>query len=305
METVVSTTTENALNIVQSVVKRQVGYFFNYKDKFKELESYIDKLEHNRERLQHQVDIALRSGEKIENDVQHCLILMDEKIKNYKSYINDEFHAKTICSIGFFPKNFQLRYQLGRKATKMVEEIVGDELWKTSFDNVSYQECPSIDASLSNTGDESFASRTKTMEMIMKALQDSTVGMIGVYGPGGVGKTTLVKEIANKALEMKLFKIVIIANITGNPDFKKIQEQIAGMLGMKLEEESEIARVDRIRNRLKNEKENTLLSLMIFGVDWTLTKLGFLVMMMQANKKSMTCLILLPTMTYLILVIID
>ncbi|XP_052728349.1 uncharacterized protein LOC108328951 [Vigna angularis] len=261
MDTIVSTTTESALNITASMVKRQVGYYFNYKDKFKELESYIEKLEHNKERLQHQVDSALRSGEEIENDVQHCLTLIDEKIKEYKSCINDECHAKTICSIGFFPNNFRLRYQLGRKATKMVEEIIGDELWKTSFDNVSYQELPSIDATFSNNGYESFASRNKTMEMIMKALQDSTVGMIGVYGPGGVGKTTLLKEIANKAREKKLFKIVIIANITGNPDFKKIQEQIAGMLGMKLEEESEIARVDRIRKRLKNEKENTLIIL--------------------------------------------
>ncbi|WVZ05458.1 hypothetical protein V8G54_018804 [Vigna mungo] len=261
MDTIVSTTTESALNITGSLVKRQVGYFFNYKDKFKELESYIEKLEHNKERLQHQVDNALRSAGEIEKDVQRCLMFMDDKIKEYKSYINDECHAKTICSIGFFPNNFRLRYQLGRKATKMVKEIIGDELWKTSFDNVSYQEFPSIDATFLNTGYESFGSRTKTTAMIMKALQDSTVGLIGVYGPGGVGKTTLVKEIARKALEKKLFKIVIIANITGNPDLKKIQEQIAGMLGMKLEGESEIARVDRIRKRLKNEKENTLIIL--------------------------------------------
>ncbi|XP_022635602.1 uncharacterized protein LOC106758399 [Vigna radiata var. radiata] len=261
MDPVVSTATESALIITANVVKRQVGYFFNYKEKFKKLESYIEKLEHNKVRLQHQVDSALRSGEEIENDVQHCLKLMDEKIKEYKSYINDDCHAKTICSIGFFPNNFRLRYQLGRKATKMVEEITGGELWKTSFDNVSYQEFPSVDATFSNNGYESFASRTQTMEMIMKALQDSTVGLIGVYGPGGVGKTTLVKEIANKVREKNLFEIVIIANITGNPDFKKIQEQIAGMLGMQLEEESEIARVDRIRKRLKNEKENTLIIL--------------------------------------------
>ncbi|WVZ07781.1 hypothetical protein V8G54_021127 [Vigna mungo] len=261
MDPIVSTATESALNITASVVKRQVGYFFNYKDKIRELESYIEKLEHNKERLQHQVDNALWSAEEIEKDVQRCLTLMDDKIKEYKSYINNECHAKTICSFGFFPNNFRLRYQLGRKATKMVKEIIGDELWKTSFDNVSYQEFPSIDATFSNNGYESFGSRTKTMEMIMKALQDSTVGLIGVYGPGGVGKTTLVKEIARKALEKKLFKIVIIANITGNPDLKKIQEQIAGMLGMKLEGESEIARVDRIRKRLKNGKENTLIIL--------------------------------------------
>ncbi|XP_068488956.1 uncharacterized protein [Phaseolus vulgaris] len=274
MDTVVSTTIESTVKTVGRVVKRQVGYFFNYKDKFKELKSYIQKLEHNRERLQHQVDDALRNADEIENDVQGCLKLMDEKIKEYKSYIHNEYHAKTICSLGFFPNNFQLRYQLGREATKKVEEIIRDELWKKGFDNVSYQKGPSIDATFSNMGYESFPSRNTNMEMILKALEDSTVDMIGVHGPGGVGKTALVKEVAKIVQEKKLFKTVVIANISRNPDFKKIQGQIADMLGMRLEGESEIARVDRIRKRLKNEKENALIILDDLWDGLDLNKLG-------------------------------
>jgi len=275
MDAVVSTTTEGGLKIVGHVVKRQLGYFFSYKDKFKELEFYIEKLEHNKERLQHRVDNALRNAEEIENDIQHCLKEMDEKIKEYKSYINDKCHEKTICSISFFPNNFRSRYQLGRKATKMVDEIIRDELWKTSkIENVSYRESPSTNVVFSNTGYESFASRTRTMEMIMKALEDSTVDMIGVYGPGGVGKTTLVLEIAKKTREKKLFKTVVMANVTRNPDTKKIQGQIADVLGMRLEEESEIARADHIRKRLKNEKENVLIILDDLWDGLDLNKLG-------------------------------
>ncbi|XP_068488939.1 uncharacterized protein [Phaseolus vulgaris] len=274
MDAVVSTTTECALKNVGSVVKRQVGYIFNYKDKFKELESYIQKLEHNRERLQHQVDDALRNADEIENDVQDCLKQMDEKIKEYTSYIHNECHAKTICSLGFFPNNFKLRYQLGREATKKVEQIIGNELWKKGFNNVSYKKGPSTDAAFSNMGYESFASRNTNMEMILKALEDSTVDMIGVHGPGGVGKTTLVKEVAKIARENKLFKTVVIASIGRNPDFKNIQGQIADMLGMRLEGESEIARVDRIRKRLKNEKENTLIILDDLWDGLDLNKLG-------------------------------
>ncbi|KAL9315071.1 hypothetical protein ACSQ67_016072 [Phaseolus vulgaris] len=274
MDAILSTTTECALKNVGSVVKRQVGYIFNYKDKFKELESYIQKLEHNRERLQHQVDDALRNADEIENDVQDCLKQMDEKIKEYTSYIHNECHAKTICSLGFFPNNFKLRYQLGREATKKVEQIIGNELWKKGFNNVSYKKGPSTDAAFSNMGYESFASRNTNMEMILKALEDSTVDMIGVHGPGGVGKTTLVKEVAKIARENKLFKTVVIASIGRNPDFKNIQGQIADMLGMRLEGESEIARVDRIRKRLKNEKENTLIILDDLWDGLDLNKLG-------------------------------
>ena len=95
----------------------------------------------------------------------------------------------------------------------------------------------------------------------MKALEDSTVNIVGVYGAGGVGKTTLVKEVANKAREKKLFNMVVMANVTRIPDIERIQGQIAEMLGMRLEEESEIVRADRIRKRLMKEKESTLIIL--------------------------------------------
>ncbi|RDY04607.1 putative disease resistance protein, partial [Mucuna pruriens] len=261
MDVIVSKTTETALQIGEGVIKRQVGYFFNYNDKFEEVKHYIEMLDNVRKRVQNEINNAVMNAEEIEDDVQHWLKQVDEKIKKYESFIHDECHAKTRCSIGFFPNNLQLRYRLGRNATKMVEEIKADELWTKRFDKVSYQVRPSMDAALSNTGYESFASRTKTMEMIMHALEDSTVNRIGVYGVGGVGKTTLVKEVAKQAKEKKLFNMVVMANITRNPDIKNIQGQLAEMLGMRLEEESEIGRAAHIQKRLKKEKENTLIIL--------------------------------------------
>ncbi|RDX73237.1 putative disease resistance protein, partial [Mucuna pruriens] len=272
MDPIVSTTTESALQIGGGVIKRQVSYFFNYNEKFEEVKQYIEMLDNARKRVQNAINDA--NAEEIEDDVKHWLKHVDEKIKKYKSFICDESHAKTTCSIGFFPNNLQLRYRLGRNATKMVEEIKADELWTKKFDKVSYRLRPSMDAALSNTGYESFASRTKTMEMIMHALEDSTVNMIGVYGVGGVGKTTLVKEVAREAKEKKLFNMVVMANIRRNPDIKEIQGEIAEMLGMRLEEESEIVRADRIRKRLKNEKENILIILYDLWNGLDLNRLG-------------------------------
>ncbi|XP_022635603.1 uncharacterized protein LOC106759214 isoform X1 [Vigna radiata var. radiata] len=261
MEVVVSTTTESVLQIATRVMKQQLSYFFNYNDKLDEVKCYIEMLDNTRKRIQHQVNNAEMNAEEIEDDVQHCLKLLDEKIKTYENFIHDEHHSKTRCSIGFFPNNLQLRYRLGRKATKMVEEMKAGELWNKRFDEVSYRVLPSIDVALTNTIYENFASRTKTMDMVMQALEDCTVNMIGIYGVGGVGKTTLVKEVAKIAQEKKLFNVVVMANIARIPNIIKIQGQIAEMLGMRLEEESEIVRADRIRKRLTKTKENTLIIL--------------------------------------------
>ncbi|KAL5166949.1 putative disease resistance protein [Glycine soja] len=262
MDPITSAAAQSAMQNAEAMVKRQLGYIFNYKDKFKEVEECIEMLDDNRKKVQNEVNDAKKNGEEIEDGVQHWLKQVDEKIKKYESFINDERHAQTRCSFRvIFPNNLWLRYRLGRNATKMVEEIKADGHPNKRFDKVSYRLGPSSDAALLNTGYESFGSRNETIEKIMKALEDSTVNIVGVYGAGGMGKTTLVKEVANKSREKKLFNMVVMANVTRIPDIEKIQGQIAEMLGMRLEEESEIVRADRIRKRLMNEKENTLIIL--------------------------------------------
>ncbi|KAK7374191.1 hypothetical protein VNO80_07618 [Phaseolus coccineus] len=273
METIVSTTTESALQIGGGLVKRHVGYFYNYNEKLQELKDYVVMLDDARQRVQNEVKKAEINAEEIENDVHNWLKHVDEKIKKYVSFIDDERHSK-ISSIGFSPNNLQLRYRLGRKATKIIEEIKADERLKKKFDRVSYRVFPTVDSALANTGYESFGSRNKTFEMIMKTLEDSKTNMVGVYGVGGVGKTTLVKAIAKKVQEKKLFNMVVMANITRNPDIKNIQGQIAEMLGMRMEEESETLRADLIRKRLKIEKENTLIILDDLWDGLDLNKLG-------------------------------
>ena len=51
-----------------------------------------------------------------------------------------------------------------------------------------------------------FGSRMVTVKELMVALGDADFNMIGVWGMPGVGKTTLVREIAKQVKEKKLFE---------------------------------------------------------------------------------------------------
>ncbi|MED6125072.1 hypothetical protein PIB30_065080 [Stylosanthes scabra] len=99
------------------------------------------------------------------------------------------------------------------------------------------------------------------MVEVMKLLEDSNERLVGIYGVAGVGKTTLVRKVAEDAREKKLFDTIIMVNVTKSPDIKRIQGQIADMLGLKLEGESEEARAISIQERLKNDKDNILIIL--------------------------------------------
>ncbi|KAJ6314022.1 hypothetical protein OIU78_017640 [Salix suchowensis] len=89
----------------------------------------------------------------------------------------------------------------------------------------------------------------------MKALKDDNVNMIGLYGMGGVGKTTLVKEVGRIAKESHLFDEVLLATVSQNPNVKNIQNRMAEILGLHFGEETVEGRASRLWQRLKTVKK--------------------------------------------------
>ncbi|PRQ35375.1 putative P-loop containing nucleoside triphosphate hydrolase, leucine-rich repeat domain, L [Rosa chinensis] len=88
------------------------------------------------------------------------------------------------------------------------------------------------------------------MNELMEALEDDEVAAIGVYGMGGVGKTTMVKHFGAQAQKMGLFDHVIMAVVSQTPDKRNIQGALADLLGLKLVEETEIGRASRLQKEI-------------------------------------------------------
>ncbi|KAL7170113.1 hypothetical protein ACSBR2_035045 [Camellia fascicularis] len=86
----------------------------------------------------------------------------------------------------------------------------------------------------------------------MEALKDDIFHMIAICGMGGVGKTTMVKEVAKRANKEKLFDEVVVAVVSQIPDKRKIQGEIGDKLGLKFEEETELGRANRLCERLRD-----------------------------------------------------
>ncbi|KAI4313429.1 hypothetical protein L6164_026412 [Bauhinia variegata] len=260
---------EKLLDYTVAPITRQVGYVLFYPSNVKELKEAAEALHGTRERVQHEVDAAVRNGELIEGDVKKWLEEVDEITLKFYGLNNDERHAKTGCSARSFP-NLCFRHKLNRQSKKMKAVIVVTNT-KGNFDGVSYRGVPkftrliSSRVSMKELGepkiDSQLGSRVSKQDDVMKALEDPMVQTIGVHGLPGVGKTTLVKAVAEKAQKHRLFDVVVLANVTQNPDLEKIQQQIAEMLGLKFEEQSLIGRACRLRDRLNLNHERILIIL--------------------------------------------
>jgi hypothetical protein len=192
-----------------------------------------------------------------------------------------------------------LRHQLGKKATEIANDVAGVQ-GRSDFKEVGYRPALyEIGSSSATCGGEKLETRETFKEDILKALRDPKACNIGVYGLGGVGKTSLVKEVAEIAKQQKLFDAVVVALVSNTPDIKKIQGAIADMLGLKFEEESTDGRGSRLKERIKAEKS----VLVILDDIWQpleLEKVGI-----PSNKEHIGCKLLMTSRTQDVLLIMD
>lgn len=57
----------------------------------------------------------------------------------------------------------------------------------------------------------------------MKTLNEENVSIVGICGMGGVGKTTLVKEISKRLIQSSIFDMVAMAVVSQTQSYVKIQ----------------------------------------------------------------------------------
>ncbi|KAL6324355.1 hypothetical protein AAG906_012959 [Vitis piasezkii] len=156
------------------------------------------------------------------------------------------------CFNGWCP-NLKSRYLLSRKHIRR-RNFPHEVSYRVPLRNLTFKNY------------EPFGSRESILNEIMDALGDDKIKMIGVWGMGGVGKTTLVKQVAERAKQGKLFTTEVYIDVSWTRDLEKpqrgisnIQKKIAEMLGLKFAGEDESTRAIELMHGLK--KQNILLIL--------------------------------------------
>ncbi|KAH9687049.1 AAA domain-containing protein [Citrus sinensis] len=233
---------------------RQISYVFKYQSYMDGQKDQMEKLGDIKERVQQPVDHARRQGDGIYNDVTKWLNKVDAFSDEVaKPIIDDEDGAKKSCFKGLCPNLFS-RYKLGKQAATAADTVV-NLVKEGDFRDVSYRPAPNRAEHREVNDYLAFDSRMKVFQDVVEALKDDKHNIIGVYGMGGVGKTTLVKRIRKQVMDNKMFDKVVMAEVTQTPDHHKIQDNLAFDLGLEFDSnENEFQRASRLCQRLKQEK---------------------------------------------------
>ncbi|KAF2307105.1 hypothetical protein GH714_024856 [Hevea brasiliensis] len=286
---IVSSIASKVFELLVDSIVRQIKYVFNYSGNIHKLEEEVEKLTHAKQRVEHTVEeVKCNPVEEVEADVPRWFTKVNNVTEDAtKILLRHEDKAKRSCFMGLCP-NLIRRHQISRKASQALP-IVVEAREEGNFEKVSYGITPQGIGAVK--GFEAFESRTSAVEQIMNALKDADVNLIGVYGMGGVGKTTLVKQIVAQVREYGIFKLVVMATITHNPELKKVQQEIANWLDYKFDVESIEVRAARLSERIKRE-EKILIILDIWaaikleevGIPYGLDHKGSKILMTSRNQ---------------------
>ncbi|RWR90814.1 putative disease resistance protein isoform X1 [Cinnamomum micranthum f. kanehirae] len=130
--------------------------------------------------------------------------------------------------------HIQLRMHLAKEVEEKIKEAV--EL----KENGRFQEGLVVDLLVGST--ETFppikivgeTTALKNLQKIEECLTDDEVGKIGVYGMGGVGKTTIMTHIHNKFMKARTFNSVIWVTVSKESDLKELQDRLSKALNVDL-----------------------------------------------------------------------
>ncbi|XP_017982383.1 PREDICTED: disease resistance protein At4g27190 [Theobroma cacao] len=267
-----TTVAGKVVDLSMNHIIRQTGYIFCYKSKAQNLELKVQDLIAARERVQSSVNAATRKGEEILQNVknwQDRASMIAQEPENGSEVEGESNKDKAKCFFGLCP-NLKSRYELSKKADEQAGAIVKLlEQEGKIHGKVSHPFDMQEIWAPSSKSYVALESRKFMLNEILGALKDANLERIGVYGKPGVGKTTLIKQVATEAKADKLFDVVALAVVTKTPDVRKIQGEIADFLGLKFDEESVAGRAIRLSIRLRKESK----ILVILDDIWTSLKL--------------------------------
>ncbi|PIA55319.1 hypothetical protein AQUCO_00800212v1 [Aquilegia coerulea] len=162
-------------------------------------------------------------------------------------------HLEKRCLNGCCPKNCWSSYKLGKKVVKkllLVEKLKHDGVFEIVAENPP---CPRVQEL-----QESFTvGLNSEFENALSLLQKDNIQVLGLYGVGGVGKTTLLKKINNEFLKRNNhFDVIIWVLISSEVKMGAVQETIRERLGLNSWSDSVplSSRASHIHTALKKKK---------------------------------------------------
>ncbi|KAH9666811.1 putative disease resistance protein [Citrus sinensis] len=206
----------------------KAAYIKNLKQNLADLETELGKLIDAKEDVMREVNAAER----------HPMMKRLTKVEGWLSRVEaaksdgDKLIAfgsqeiKKLCLGGYCSKNCKSSYEFGKQVARKlgdVKTLMAEEAFEKVAEEV---QPPLVDERPTEPTVVGFQSQ---FEQVCKCLEEESVRIVGLYGMGGVGKTTLLTHIHNNFLQSPTFNCVIWVLVSKDLRLENIQETIGDL----------------------------------------------------------------------------
>ncbi|KAB2043459.1 hypothetical protein ES319_D01G019200v1 [Gossypium barbadense] len=162
-----------------------------------------------------QVDLWLQRADRVITDAD-------------KLIVQSPLHVEKLCMGGCCSRHPRSTHKFGKQIATILQEVNGLKENGDFSDVACKPPIPSANKRPSDptVGLESYVNQ------VWSCLQKDQVGIIGIYGLGGVGKTTLLNQINNKFHDTTHDYHVIWAVASQDRPIERVQDEIAKRIGL-------------------------------------------------------------------------
>ncbi|KAK9115665.1 hypothetical protein Sjap_014612 [Stephania japonica] len=210
-----------------------ISHLFNLEENLESLRNSMEELKNVRDEVQAKVASAQAQSMTCRPVVQGWLRRVEDiepeisELLQKGSRLSEEGCVKGFCC----SKNCWANHKLAKRAVKRLNDINDLKSKACEFDEVvDRHNVVSVQA----MPDSPAVGMEPLLNKAMKLLADDEIDILGIYGMGGVGKTTLLHKINNELLNLGAnHEVVVIMVVVSTKNLRTIQHEIGERLGWK------------------------------------------------------------------------